>query len=347
MSICICGYTTIDLIYTKNILVAAFALLSASHFAYFPAEGASVPRPKSPESPLATHEILGSMSLESSSISTQEKLLTPDHRLALREPTPFVTTEEIFLEAPRKKINTATASQKLYVSKKADVFSVPFYSQFDDITSAKWKKVGCGITSLAMLIDFYTSNPPSVDTLLTEGIAAHAYLDDAGWTYAGLIGVSKKYGFTGESYDLASSKMSSAFSQLETALQKGPVMVSVHYLFDKENPIPHLVVANGVKDGMVYYNDPAEKVGDQSISIQKFQTAWKKRYIDIHPIHFIPAKEPVLRFFCFLFTNKTLVLFGSNFAATRTRAVGIFVFVIARLACCWRLWFCIHIVCLM
>ena len=59
---------------------------------------------------------------------------------------------------------------------------VPFYSQFKDISSAKWQKVGCGVTSLAMVIEYYNPDSVSVNTLLNEGIAAGAYLNSAGWT---------------------------------------------------------------------------------------------------------------------------------------------------------------------
>jgi len=167
--------------------------------------------------------------------------------------------------------------------KHTGVFKVPFYSQFSDISQAEWKKVGCGIASLAMLIDFHESNPPSVDELLEEGIAAHAYLSDAGWTHTGLINLSKKYGLSGSSHDMSGSSMATAFDELKNVLKEGPVMVSVHYTFDPKNPIPHLVVVSGVDDGKVFYNDPAEKSGGGSISIAQFQSAWKKRYIEIHP----------------------------------------------------------------
>lgn len=172
-------------------------------------------------------------------------------------------------------------TKKSAVSKNTDIFSVPFYSQFTDISSAEWQKVGCGIASLAMLIEFYEPDSVTVDGLLKEGIAAGAYLSNAGWTHAGLINLSKKYGLTGASNDMAGSSMDAAFSKLESVLEEGPVMVSVHYTFDPQNPIPHLVVVNGVKDGQVYYNDPAEAAGGGSLSISKFQKAWKKRYIEI------------------------------------------------------------------
>ncbi len=176
-------------------------------------------------------------------------------------------------------------TKEIFVLKpNTDVFIVPFYSQFKDISASEWKKVGCGIASLAMLIDFYAPNTVSVDKLLQEGINANAYLDDAGWTHSGLIALSKKYGLTGESHDFSGSNMKTAFNTLELVLKDGPVMASVHYTFDPKNPIPHLVVINGVKDNMVYYNDPSELAGGRSISIEKFQNAWKKRYIEIHPV---------------------------------------------------------------
>lgn len=174
-------------------------------------------------------------------------------------------------------------SSKKEVSPTGKVFSVPFYSQLTDITAPNWKKIGCGIASLAMLIEFYEPGSVSVDTLLEEGIAANAYLDSAGWTYVGLIGVSKKYGLGGQSYDLGGASMDSAFSALTKALDDGPVIVSVHYTFKPTNPIPHLVIANGVKDGRFFYNDPAADSGDQSISVEQFKSAWKKRYIEIRP----------------------------------------------------------------
>ncbi|MEO6536652.1 MAG: C39 family peptidase [Candidatus Paceibacterota bacterium] len=160
---------------------------------------------------------------------------------------------------------------------------VPFYSQFADITSPKWQKQGCGIASLAMLIGYYNNSPVSVDALLAEGIKANAY-SEAGWTYSGLLKVAKQHGLTGTATDLASSGSSVAYASFTQALTKGPVIASVHYKFDPKNPIPHLVVINAVKDGLVYYNDPAAKSGQKTISVETFRASWKMRYITIRPI---------------------------------------------------------------
>ncbi len=174
--------------------------------------------------------------------------------------------------------------QPTYISASSSVPSVPFYSQFKDISSPSWQKVGCGITSLAMIIDYYQdAASPSVNQLLKEGIAAGAYLQNAGWTYKGLIGVSKKYGFKGSSYDLGKQERSAAFAQFKKQLQEGPVIASVHYKFDPKSTIPHLVVITAIDGDTVYYNDPAAKVGEQKISVEKFLKAWKKRFIVVRP----------------------------------------------------------------
>lgn len=157
---------------------------------------------------------------------------------------------------------------------------VPFYSQFANITSPKWQKVGCGITSLAMLIGYYKEETVSVNTLLAEGIKAGAY-SEAGWTYSGLLKVAKRHGLTGSANDLSSSGSSAAFASLITELKNGPVIASVHYKFEPTNPIPHLVVVNAVKNGLVYYNDPAAKSGQKTISVGTFRASWKMRYITI------------------------------------------------------------------
>ena len=201
----------------------------------------------------------------------------------------YDSLKESIIEAPKEREPRVKVDEELGVTmQKGDtpdsVFTVPFYSQFSDITATKWQKVGCGIASLAMLIDFYEPKAVTVDELLQEGIDAGAYQNDAGWSHAGLIGLSKKYGLNGESHDLGASNMDTAFATLKDELEKGPVMASVHYTFSPTNPIPHLVVVNGVSDGMVFYNDPAEKAGGHSISIAKFQGGWKKRYIDIRPV---------------------------------------------------------------
>ncbi len=160
---------------------------------------------------------------------------------------------------------------------------VPFYSQFSDITAPAWQKVGCGVTSLAMVIDYYTPEAVSVNALLKQGIAAGAYQHDAGWTYKGLISLGQQYGLSGASYDLAASGPKSALKQFETYLKDGPVIASIHYKFNPKSTIPHLVVIDAIVNDVVYYNDPAAKSGQKTISTSDFLKGWKKRFIVIRP----------------------------------------------------------------
>lgn len=161
---------------------------------------------------------------------------------------------------------------------------IPFYSQFQDIHAISWQKVGCGITSLAMIIDYYSTDSISVDSLLKEGITKGAYDKNAGWIHQGLISLSNKYGLQGSGYDVSSLSKEKAFSKLESYLINGPVMVSVHYKFNPKSSIPHIVVLDGIKDDIIYYNDPAAKVGQKTISIADFQKGWKDKFIVIRPV---------------------------------------------------------------
>ncbi len=98
-----------------------------------------------------------------------------------------------------------------------------------------------------------------------------------------MINLSKKYGFTGKAYDYSKSPSATAYEKFTKQLSDGPVIASIHYKFDPKSTIPHLVVINGIKDGVVYYNDPAAKVGNQHISVTAFLKGWKQRYIVVRP----------------------------------------------------------------
>lgn len=173
--------------------------------------------------------------------------------------------------------------QQTDISVATSAPSVPFYSQFADIQSPKWQKVGCGITSLAMIIDYYSPKAVTVNNLLAQGIAAGAYDYNAGWIYDGLIQLSKSYGLSGAYHDLSSLNTQAAFAQFQAYLKGGPVILSVHYKFDPKSTIPHLVVINGIANGLVYYNDPATLVGTKHITIADFLKGWKRKVIVIRP----------------------------------------------------------------
>ena len=205
----------------------------------------------------------------------------------LIETTAVTETEKSpVIETPKKLATTATSIVLKSVIPEGNkkVTIVPFYSQFTDISDPNWRKVGCGIASLAMIIELYNPGKVSVDKLLDQGIKSGAYLNDAGWIHNGLIKLAQKYGLSGDTHDLSRLSAQKALAVLQDTLAIGPVMASVHYTFDPKNPIPHLVVMNKIDGNTVYYNDPSEKAGNGSITTDKFLKSWKKRYIEIRPV---------------------------------------------------------------
>lgn len=196
-----------------------------------------------------------------------------------------IETEEIISPNQTEELVESVIEETEIVQSKNtnNKSQTPFYSQFDDISNPSWRKVGCGIASLAMIIELYNPGKVSVDDLLAEGIESGAYLNDAGWIHKGLINLAQDYGLNGDTRDLSGFSTDNALEELESTLDEGPVMASVHYTFDPKNPIPHLVVINKIVGDTVYYNDPSEKAGNGSISTTQFLKAWKKRYIEIRP----------------------------------------------------------------
>lgn len=186
---------------------------------------------------------------------------------------------------PPVPIAQVQLTQSISAVSSVTIPAVPFYSQFTDIQSPKWQKVGCGITSLAMVIDFYKPDIVSVNALLKQGIAAGAYDPNDGWIASGLIKLAKKYGLTGTRYDLSGLDTQLALTHLESFLTNGPVILSVHYKFDPKSTIPHLVVINAIANGVAYYNDPAAKAGEKQIAIPNLLKGWKKKILVIRPVN--------------------------------------------------------------
>lgn len=182
-------------------------------------------------------------------------------------------TLEIFREPVKTKIESTSTS--------ISFFDVPYFSQFSDISTVSWKKIGCGIASLNMLINYYKPQEITTDSLLDEGIKSGAYIKNAGWSHQGLALLAENHGLSGKTHDYSSSNIETAFGKLEMSLKEGPVIASVHYTFEPTNPIPHLVVINGIDGDTLNYSDPAD--GQGKISVEKFKSAWKKRYIEIRP----------------------------------------------------------------
>ncbi|MBI2075241.1 MAG: C39 family peptidase [Candidatus Harrisonbacteria bacterium] len=160
------------------------------------------------------------------------------------------------------------------------VDNVPFYSQFQDIPQVEWRREGCGVASLAMQLEFYTSKPVSVTKLLLEALEFGAYTKDVGWNHKRLAALADLYGLSGKNYDFWNATDDAAFNKLKEFLAGGPVMVSIHNKFNPKTTLGHLIVVVGIHDGTVVYHDPAYGIKkDRNISESDFLKGWKRRFI--------------------------------------------------------------------
>lgn len=160
---------------------------------------------------------------------------------------------------------------------------VPFYSQFEHITAPYWRGKSCGVTDTAMIINYYRPGATTADDVLERALDADGYIKNIGWTYKSLIDVARQYQLEGISYDWGELSTREAFQKFKTLLDDGPIIASVHYLFDPKSTVPHLVVITGTDGVHLYYNDPALKEGGKKIPIDTFLKAWKKRVVVIRP----------------------------------------------------------------
>lgn len=133
------------------------------------------------------------------------------------------------------------------------------------------------------MIDFYKPDTVSVNALLQQGISAGAYDQSVGWNFGGLIQLAEQYGFAGSFVDLSKLKAKSAIARFEASLKNGPLILSVHNKFNPKDALPHLIVIDGIKNNIVYYNDPAAKVGKKQILLTKLVKGWEKKMIVLRP----------------------------------------------------------------
>lgn len=170
-------------------------------------------------------------------------------------------------------------------------FTVQLVSQQTDLQDPEWQYRGCGIAALKMVMNYWQASDevnasPPIDELLAAGLKLNAYVQNIGWSHAGLVNIAKQYGYDGKNYDLAGSDAETAWSSLMEQLRNGPVMASVYSKFDSARGGGHIVLLTGIDGNTVYLNDPEEITSEQGLKTMEladFLTAWKKRYIVIFP----------------------------------------------------------------
>jgi len=163
---------------------------------------------------------------------------------------------------------------------------IPRYSQFLDVTKKGWKIRACGVASLAMIIDHYKKGgKTSIDTLIDHGVSIGAHNKELGWIHSGIVNIAKYKGFKGERYDWKDIDASVSFSRMNTYLENGPIIASIHKNFNPKLS-GHLVVVTAKNNTHITIHDPIAKRREQikkKIPIDIFIAGWKKRIIVIRP----------------------------------------------------------------
>lgn len=162
-------------------------------------------------------------------------------------------------------------------------YHVPLYSQISDISSVEWKQKGCGVTDVAMIVNFYKPNSTSVQKVLEEAVAGGAYVKNVGWSHAGLAALAKKHGMVGTTYSFYGLTKEDTLNKFENIIKGGPAIASIHRGFDPKSPFGHLIVVTGFDDNLIYYNDPGKYDGIRKISIADFMKGWEKALIVLRP----------------------------------------------------------------
>ncbi len=166
-------------------------------------------------------------------------------------------------------------------------YSVPLYYQITDIVSPTWQQKGCGVTDVAMIVDFYKPDTTTVQKVLEEALRAGAYVKNVGWSHAGLAAVAVKHGLVGKTVDLTDETKTAALKEFKSMVKEGPIIASIHRGFNPASPYGHMIVVTGYDDKVVYYNDPGKRDGIKNIPIDDYLKGAKGRYIVIRP----PEKE--------------------------------------------------------
>ena len=180
------------------------------------------------------------------------------------------------------------------------ILDVPYYSQITDTKNPKWKKDACGITTLKMILDYYSPTNLSIDELYQKGLDLGGYKEGVGWYHHSLAQLAKKFGYKAitKSWNIPTESLKKlnarGFSKkdieilVKQQLDEGiyslkqaiganhPVIISVPKGL-KKGGSGHLIVIIGFDNKGFVVHDPfdGEKI---HIDFNKFKDVWSGRF---------------------------------------------------------------------
>jgi uncharacterized protein YvpB len=188
------------------------------------------------------------------------------------------------------------------------ILKVPYYSQKLDVSNNDWKNKACGITSLKMLLDFFSvKQAPSIDELIKELEFVGERIRE-GVTHETIVILLRNHGinayrqeFKSHEINIKNGKVESNRYEkklidsginkiVENLINELPVIISAVKKF-KEKDKPHLVLIigfekdeNSVKG--FYYNDPDSNIVDGGknlfVDLKTFKEHWRKMAIFVY-----------------------------------------------------------------
>jgi hypothetical protein len=161
--------------------------------------------------------------------------------------------------------------------------SVPYYSQYLDVTDPFWMLRACGATCLKMVAEFHGVVMPEILALCNEARERGGYDMTNGWVHDYIVTKAKELGLHAERKEgLVTTE------EVVAALDAGnPVIVSVEKRVLEQTRF-HMVVVVGYSDGEFMYHEPEstdrERGALRSCSTDIFSQYWRGKAIFIRKV---------------------------------------------------------------
>lgn len=164
--------------------------------------------------------------------------------------------------------------------------SVPYLSQYRDISNTLNAHRSCGMTCLKMVLEYNKRDESPLEELVSRYIIDETAYGPSGWKHDFFVEFLQKHNLSAHRKEQMSEEGIEEIVQ--AILQGNPVMASVvQHLFDKK--LFHIVLIVGVRMGDngqtlgFFYHDPGRLVDEaganQYVSLETFLDYWRRMAI--------------------------------------------------------------------